>query len=384
MKQYSKVALVSHVYTTVPLDALVEYFEKRTTYLFVVSHPLFPKQDHYTDVQKFICSKVVYQNKIKRLNFPGPATYVYDTLVTLSLLVKNNQKIDLYIGLNNLNVISGIILRKLGIVKKVIYYTIDFVPNRFRSKLLNKIYHYIDAYAVKNADVTWNVSPRIKNGREELQNMVGKDYQKQIVVPIGVWIDRIIMRDYSEINEFGIVYAGGLSAHQGIQHVINAMPLIVSKIPKIKFTIIGKGAYESQLKTLARKNKVDGYINFVGYLETQEEVEKVVSKNVIALAIYDEKLDIWSKYADPSKIKTYLSCGCPVITTSLTHMAEEIIKKKAGIIVDTNPDSIATAVTNFLLNIEKTKVYRKNARKLSEDYDWENILDSALCKSNEY
>jgi len=65
-------------------------------------------------------------------------------------------------------------------------------------------------------------------------------------------------------------------------------------------------------------------------------------------------------------------------------MAEEIIKKKAGIIVDTNPDSIATAVTNFLLNIEKTKVYRKNARKLSEDYDWENILDSALCKSNEY
>ena len=381
MKHYSKVALVSHVYTTVPLDALIEYFISRTKQLFVISHPLFPNQDHFTKVEKYSNFKTTYQNQYRRLLLPVPLIYLYDTLFTLYIFIRNNQKFDIYIGLNNLNVIAGLILKKIGIVNKVVYYTIDFVPNRFTSKILNKIYHYVDAYAVKNADITWNVSPRIKTGREDYQGMIGEIYKNQMVVPIGVWVDRIKAKDFSSINVFGLIYAGGLSAHQGVQHVINALPIIVSKIPTVKLTIIGKGQYESQLQKLAKKNKVEKFINFLGYLETHEEVEKVVSENAIALAIYDEKLDLWSKFADPSKIKTYLACSCPVITTTLTHMADEILKNKAGMIVETNPNDIAKAVFELLLNQSKLKQYRDNARKLSESYDWEKILDSALDNS---
>ena len=74
---------------------------------------------------------------------------------------------DVYIGVDPLNCLSGLVLRSLGLVKCVIFYSIDFTPKRFPQKLVNDLYHAIESFCVRFADIRWDISPRIAEGREK-------------------------------------------------------------------------------------------------------------------------------------------------------------------------------------------------------------------------
>src|SRR3989344_3727201 len=51
-----------------------------------------------------------------------------------------NRRYDLFIGLEAVNAIAGILLRKLGIVKTVVYYVSDYSPDRYKPKWVNDLY----------------------------------------------------------------------------------------------------------------------------------------------------------------------------------------------------------------------------------------------------
>src|SRR5690606_6446004 len=104
------------------------------------------------------------------------------------IFLSSKKPVDLYVGVDNFNAFWGVILKKLGWVKEVVYYTIDYVPVRFQNPVLNDVYHWMDKFCVRNADVVWNVSPRIAEGREEFHNVDIAHREKHTVAPIGVWL----------------------------------------------------------------------------------------------------------------------------------------------------------------------------------------------------
>ena len=90
--------------------------------------------------------------------FGNVFTWLFGAVDTLLQVVKTGKSYDLYVGSNNLNASVGLILKTLGKVKRVVYFSPDWVLDRFGNLLLNRVYHWLDYICVKNCDMTWNSS----------------------------------------------------------------------------------------------------------------------------------------------------------------------------------------------------------------------------------
>ena len=83
-------------------------------------------------------------------------------------------------------------------------------------------------------------------------------------------------------------------------------------------------------------------------------------------------------YADPTKLKDYLSVGLPIILTDLSYNAKEIHQKRCGIIVKYDKNEIANAIIQLLGNREMLNEYSRNSIRYIKEFTWERIFRKAL------
>lgn len=379
-----KIVIVSH--RSLPLGPAYELknylMEKKVLEVLYVTHPLFNMKEFYrntSEIQIHQKGKLVFQKKAFHWQLPDFMLYVKDFLYTLFWIIGRKKTYDLFIGLDPLNASSGIVLKKLRIIKKVVYYTIDYMTPRFKNKLLNSIYHRMDKFCVANADETWNVSGQMKTARENYNNMKGEQYSKQYTVPVGVWTNKYKPLLLNKINKNKIVYIGSLRPIMGLELVIQSMPHILKKIPTVQLNIIGGGPEEERLKSMAALLKIDKQVVFHGWIKDRQMVGKLLSNAVIGLATFNEKIRKDEvRNADPVKIKEYMAFGLPVITTKAINNYKDIIKSKSGFVVDYDPIKLADAVLLILKDEKLLKEYRDNARKYVRQFDYNRIFSQNL------
>src|SRR6185369_6502307 len=319
--------------------------------------------------------KLKEKNTISRRINLGPIDYLIDIFQTL-VFVASKEKFDTYIGFVALNCLSGLFLKKIGRVDSVVFYSIDFVPIRFHNAFLNRIYHEIEIYCVKNADQIWNVSPRIAVGREKFLHLSTKKYVQQ-VVPIGIWNSNIKKRSIDKINQHQVLFMGHLLEKQGVQKVIEALPRIVKKIPNFKLLIVGGGEYKIVLENKVREISLEQYVIFTGWVNDREKIDGIMSESAIAVATYKpEKRQLYNftYYADPTKLKDYLGAGLPIVLTNVSYNTSEIATKKCGILVQYDEKDIAKAVIRLLTNKKTLTDYRNNAQAYAKEFDWSEIF----------
>lgn len=376
-----KIIIATHVYATGPAQDLREYLlNNKVGKLLFVGHPLFfDKKLNGSGYEIYRNGKLIKEKYGKIKKIIEPISYIKDIILNIVWCHKSGKRWDLYIGSNNLNAFSGIVLKWLGKVDKIIYYVIDYNPKRFENKLLNKIYHFLDQFCVRHCDETWNLSSRMEPARQKYFSFTG-GYQK--VIPVGIWFDRIKRLDYSEIEKYKLVFMGHILKKQGAQYVLDAIPLIVKKIPDFKFLVIGAGDYLNVLKQKTKSLGIEKFVQFTGYIKKHEEIENMLVRCAIAIALYEKKDEggnlSFTHFADPAKIKSYLASGLPVLLTDVPHNAKEIEKNKCGIIINYNKDQIANAVINLMQNENKLKEYKKNAVNYAKQFDWNLIFKSNL------
>lgn len=375
-----KIAIVTHVFTTGPAHDLRDFLlEKEIKKLLFIEHPLcFIPNIKGSGFKLYETEKETEISFSQHKKFPLYISYLYHFILSLYWLIKKRDYWDLYIGFNNLNAFAGIILKKLGKVKKVVYYVIDYSPVRYKQKLINNLYHILDHYCVRNADETWNLSKRMERARYKYFNF-STEHQK--VVPVGIWYKRIRQSSRENFDSKKIVYMGSITKKQGIDQVVYAMLRIIPKIKGIKFIIIGSGEGYEDLKKLINDLKLGKYIILTGRIEKHEEIEKELSKCAVAVAMYDKYINgelSYTYFTDPGKLKTYFACGLPVIMSNVSHNASEIEKEGCGIVVKNHPKNIAVAIIDLLTNRQKLNQYKKNAVIYAKRYDWELIFHKNL------
>ena len=334
------VIISSHVLLEGAAHALRDHLiKKNTKKILFIQLPLVDQRTSYSTI--YVNGKKNTESHLRRgINF-GLVDYALDFLWVIFFGYKFG-KAQLFVGIDPLNAVIGIFLKKIGRVKKVIYYGIDFVPIRFENKMLNYLFHLLEAYCVRNADEVWNVSDRIKEGRFEYLGLDPVLYPQK-TVPIGIYSkNRIVSKKTNRI-----VFIGHLLKKQGVQEVLRAVPLIVKKIPNFRFVVVGGGEYLSTLEILSKKLNIEKYIDFKGWIKDKSLLDSILSQCDIAIACYEpekEKLRNFTYYADPTKIKDYLNSSLPVILTEVPTNAAEIAQKEFGIIVIYNKEDISNAI----------------------------------------
>lgn len=372
------VVIATHYLVYGAPQALRDYFLlKKIKRLLFIAHPL--KVDNTNSYREVIEEGRVVQKKESRIRtYISIFNYFIESFLTVFWVFQEKNTVDIFFGVDPLNAAVGILLKKLGKVKKVTYYTIDFVPNRFGNQLLNNMYQGIDAFCLRNADETWNVSPRIAEGREKLRGLRRKDYPLQKVVPIGVWFDKVKRLPFAKIKKHQLLFVGHLLEKQGVQLVLEAMPEILKKIPDFHFLIVGGGEYEESLKSKIKSLKLQGHVTFTGWIKDRAKLDTIMADSALAIAMYDKTKDTFTYYADPTKLKDYLSAGLPILLTDVPFNAQDIQKASCGIIVQYDSKILAKAIIKVLQDEKTLHTYRNNAITYIQKFDWEKIFDRAF------
>lgn len=376
--QNTKCVLVTHRSSPAHGDDIRQYFiNKQCAKFWFIAHEFAQLDTRRTYIETFENGKLISKVYGKDLKFlPEKLVFIKDIISTLWLLLTVVRKADLYVGASAFDTLPGIICKKLIDLKAVFFLTIDFVPKKFPSPFLNKIYVVIDKFCVYHADQTWNPSPRMAEGREKIWKYPKSSSTKQITLPFGVWMDQFPVSTVKNKTPI-LIFSGHLVAKQGVQLAIESMADILKFEPKTKLVIIGKGEYLPTLEQMVKKLGLIKQVSFMGYVDPATQ-SQLLSKAWIGLATFDPQLDTFSYYADPGKIKTYLGHGLPVILTDVPYMAEVVDSKKAGTIVKYDSKEFSKAVIEMLKSPKLLQEYSQNARTLAKSYDWNKILDKQL------
>lgn len=371
--------VVTHGIIRGPAHEIRDYLRNISFKTLFVYHPLlFLKQNYALSSAFEIYRKdnLFYQGKAPHWKVPEPVLYLKDFIYTLIWVTRYARKTDLFVGSGNLNAFAGLILKRLGIVKKVVYYCIDYVPNRFGNIFLNNLYHWVDKICAGKCNTTWNLSKRMIEGREDRWK---KRFPHQQVVPHGSYTDQYTksLISLNDFHKFEIVYMGTLLKKQGVQLVIRTFSRIIKKFPEARFLIIGSGEYKTNLEVLTKKLGLGKYVIFTGYLDDNEAKEKI-AKAHIAVAPYNKKADIFTYYSDPGKVKYYLSLGIPLIITDVPLVAKDLEKEKCGLIINYDEKKLYIAVDKFFSNLKFSIDYRRSALKYAEKFSWDKLYNKAL------
>ena len=354
--------------------SIADFFKDNARKFIFIRHPLNGGYNSKADIfiQDRDCPRMgtVPILKTKR---SGVIRYILDFISTVNLVRNTGEKWDIFIGVNSLNTLAGIVLKKLGYVKYVIFYTSDYVPVRFSNKALNFIYHLCDRNALRYSDFVWNIS----NRQWIIRKSQGIPDKKNIYVPHGAYLSKIKQYPVTDINRYSMVIAANLTSAFNFQLIIDAFKEIVSRVNNAELIIIGTGVKENEIRMMIEENQLKNSIHMKGFIK-HDNLLDFLPKCGIGLAIYTS-INSWTEFSDSFKVKEYLACGCPVIITSnATAAVEEAQKSNAIIVINLNKQELVNAALKLLTNDELYWKYRKNAIEFMKNLDWYDLYNERL------
>lgn len=289
--------------------------------------------------------------------------------------LRGAPKAQLYVGLDNLNAFTGIVLRALGRVDTVVYYVIDHTPKRFGNPVLNWLYAAFDKLCCRLCDHLWVLGDRMRDAKLAR----GADPARTHIVPIGV--------DLGAIGKVGpatqkpeLVFLSYLAKVKGVQLALEAWPAVLRAVPKARLTIIGGGPYAGELKALAKALKLGAAVRFSGRVDDHRAVLKSLKGFKAGLAAYLPDAENYAYWADPAKPKEYLAAGLPVIVTRVPWIAEEIERRPMGLAIDYEAGALAVACIRLLKDRAFHARCRKNALDFMRHGDWDSSFKAAFTK----
>ncbi len=364
--------IVSHTFVEGSSQVLLKFLNKhKSNSVAFIGHPLNYAPDVANFYEYYSKGRKIKLRKFLNVKLPEKLSYFKDFFMTFISFSFLKKRFDIYFGYDALNAFAGLILRRIGLVKQVVFYTIDYFPQRFNSKFFNWLYHKIDSYCAEKSDFVWNLSSNI--GKARKKKGVKK---KPLVVPVGIEIHKINVRKYDKHH---LIYVGGLEWYYGVQLVIQGMPKLLKKFPKLYLTIIGPPSavgYDKELKKMVKELSLESKVKFLGSITNQKKLNSILSKAGIGLALYLPDDKGWKKYTDVTKPKTYLAAGLPVLITSYLSISKEISDSNLGIVVKPNLSGVINGIEKFFNS--DVEQLNKNVLEFRENYDYNKIFNKNL------
>ena len=289
---------------------------------------------------------------------PGPLRYCGEIFISYFYL-RRQKNLELLLAADPLNAFVGRMLKASKRLRQLVFITCDYSEQRFANPLLNWIFNKVDRMAVGSSDQVWSVSKRIQT----LRGKMGLAQEKNILVPNVPSSD--FRKFYHNKRDIHMLVTLGLLGEQlDFDNIFKAISRLKGKYPKLRFTVIGNGPKEEEIKRLAKKLKIDDRIIFTGHLDHDAALEKI-SRSGIGLALYNGN---WSfnYYGDSMKCREFFCFDLPVITTDTHSTVEDIKEYEAGVVAEMSQDAYANAIEEIL---EKYQEYSANSAELAAKFD---------------
>lgn len=308
----------------------------------------------------------------------SPFSSLKHFLLNFLCFYSHRKKIDFYFGTSGISVLAGALLKKIGFPFKLVYYSLDYTPHRFKNPFLNYIFHRIDQFCVKNANFIWSVSPEI----QEIRRKQGVVADKNILVRSGIRMtakhSRFSKKSFQ--RRATLVIDGFLSNESLVKMAIKAVALLKKKKLSVKLKIVPGYLAKKRIVAYARRQRVSPSVEFLEGLPHQKIFSLYLNYG-LGLALFRLAPDEPAVYRDAVEIKEFLGAGLPVVCSSGLQLGREIEGKRMGLQVKNQLSSLTEAISELLSKPEKYARFSQNALQYARQFTWEQTFDAALKKT---
>jgi glycosyltransferase involved in cell wall biosynthesis len=161
-----------------------------------------------------------------------------------------------------------------------------------------------------------------------------------------------------------IGYFGRLKKYKSIDHLLQALPLVLSRHPGLRTLIVGEGDDRPRLEALARELGVDRNVEFTGFVDEQRKVELLQQ--------------MWAKVTTSSKegwgltVLEANACGTPVIASDVPGLRDAVKKDETGILYPYgNVDELAARIVQIISDEPLRMRLAANALSWAGEFSWD-------------
>lgn len=356
------------------LDYILETYSE--VFLFTIGHHNLGKKEKTNTLRHYSKGKLV--KEINLYHIPVSSKLVFSILpfrsllnlfqiITLTRTIVNKHGVgDVYFSVNGYAATIGVFLKKLGYVKKTVYWICDYYPIMHSNIIVHAVrwlYWKFEKVAAKSDRLVFHNKRLVKVWRDAGHIPQNKKFP---LVPIATNKSRI--KKNKNFKSVKLVFLGVLKKSQGLDFIFDTADLLKSTFKDIQIAILGAGPDMEHFQTRAGTTNLKS--KFYGY-SSEETIDKVIYNSTIGVAPYQPDPTAVSFYGDPGKIKRYISLGIPVIATNIHEFPKELKKQRAGEIVEYgNQFQLVQAIKK----INKSySTYSRNAAKLNDSFYYKKI-----------
>jgi len=358
-------------------------------YLFCLSYSKkFIKKEviDSINIRRYYCSKLTYKFSALAYTFP----YYKINMSSKINNFLNSNGID-KIHIHDIQIASSVFKANL----KSLPVTLDLHENRPE---IMKFYKHVNSLLGKLliSPKKWKIAEEkfskaanniivVTNAaKTELCNRIGLNKDKITVFPNTVRksfytdfdLDNNIVEKYRD--NFVLLYLGNTSKRRGISTVINSLKFLKTKIPEIKFIVVGSSSYDNELKYLSKNNNVQNLISFEGW-RNENSFQSYLSICDIGVSPLESNIHHDTTYAN--KIFQYMSFGCPMICSNVIAQKEIVEKYEVGELFSPgNSKEFTEKVISLYNNKDKINTYSLNSRSAIENHLNNDIVSTEIIK----
>ena len=368
----SSFAIVANGFADGPAQALRDHLVGLGARVVAVFHPLNREQGTRHVVTEYVDGRQV-SRRSTAIPLRPPLSFAADPFVPLRV-----PAVDVWFGFNPLACARGLIARRIGRARRVILWSVDFVPERFGRTPLTRVYDRIDRLCCTRADVRVELSSTARDARNAHHRLSGEPVPT-FVLPMGAWIERVPTVPEGGVEQRRVVFLGHLVPRQGVELLLDAISVLDQRGVAVEAEIIGGGPLLADLQARASQLDIDAKVRFHGFVEGHHRVEELLARGFIAVAPYMPSADSFTRYADPGKLKAYLAAGLPTVLTAVPPNASELEELAGAQLVPYDGQALADAIERGLESPERWRERRQAALTYAERFDWEVLLRDFLA-----
>lgn len=362
--------LVSHYATFAYQDLLYRYLTHKKARL--VTKINFPLPDlpilHHIELTHATNGKRLITKNIRSLWKPRVLAYFFQVLQYIWLISISSYTYDYVIAEDSLLAFTSILLRSLGKVRHVIFYShgIDFT--RFSSQWLNKLYQSLDRFSARHSDYNWSLSQNMFPIRKNQ----GVPEDRLFWIPSSLPID--ILPRKRLIGGHLLVFLGVINDKNGVGILPDIIMEVKKKVPDVRLDVMGEGDMRNELKKRIKALGLTKHMRMLGNLEFKQFKNKMTHYR-LGLVTYKYSEVNLIPTSDSMKMRVYLAAGLPVVLTKGFIFSDEVVKNHLGFAVEYDAKAFAAPIIQILTDNELSHKIRARALEYSKSMDLTTLYD---------